>query len=178
MRRYCITLILAGLVASTAAAPPGEYAGVSPKDLQAVPSSRTVVVADRLSWNRVSKKTELGILPSKYTVHWQDSEGQFFLAETPAFYMRTVRGQYLLARGGVLMPHVQTSTPRFFFVQEDRIRSGKTLEEAIAQTPEDPAFVPLLDALLNWASRGYVVALAEIDDESLNQKLRATFSLQ
>jgi hypothetical protein len=168
--------VLAAMVASASAAPPGEYAGINPKDLQATPISSTVELAERLAWNRISKKTELGLLPDKYTVSWQDAEGRFFLAAAPAFYMRTVRGQYLLARGGVLLPHDRTAKPRFFFVQDDQVKSGKTLEEAIAHVPAGPAFVPLIDALLNWATRGYLVVLAEVDDDALNEKLRATFA--
>lgn len=178
MLRYCFAIVLAGLSTGAQAAPPGEFAGVNPKDLQVVSGPKSVVLTDRLFWIRASKNTELGLLPSKYTVNWHDSEGQFFLAEKPAFYMRTVRGQYLLARGGVLMPHVPTAKPRFFFVQDDQVKTGKTLEEAISHTPEEPGFVPLLDALLNWASRGHVVALAEIDDEALTQKLRVWFTVK
>jgi hypothetical protein len=36
--------------------------------------------------------------------------------------------------------------------------------------------VPLLDALLNWASQGHLVALAENDDDALNERLRAAFA--
>ena len=126
MLRYCLIIVIVGLTTGAQAAPPGEFAGVNPKDLQAVSSSQTVALTDRLFWSRASKNTELGLLPGKYTVNWQDSEGQFFLAERPAFYMRTVRGQYLLARGGVLIPHAAGARPRFFFVQDDQVKTGKT----------------------------------------------------
>jgi hypothetical protein len=173
-----LAALLFALAAGARAAPPGEYAGVSPKDLQAVPDARSVDLGERLVWARSARNTELGVLPGKYTAHWQDAQGRYFLAtsSTFAFYMRSVRGQYLLARGGVLLPHVPSARARFFFVQDDRVKTGKTLEEAMAHTPDEPAAVPLLDALLNWASQGHLVALAEIDDDALNERLRAAFA--
>lgn len=174
-----LAVLLLALMSGVQAAPPGEYAGVSPKDLQAVPDARSVDLGERLVWTRSARNTELGVLPGKYTAHWQDAQGQYFLAAGPAFafYMRSVRGQYLLARGGVLLPHAPSARARFFFVQDDRVQTGKTLEEAIsAHTPDEPGAAPLLDALLNWASRGHVVALAEIDDDALNERLRAAFT--
>jgi hypothetical protein len=175
-----LAVLLLALMSGVQAAPPGEYAGVSPKDLQAVPDARTVELGERLVWTRSARNTELGVLPGKYTAHWQDAQGQYFLAAGPAFafYMRSVRGHYLLARGGVLLPHAASARARFFFVQDDRVKTGKTLEEALsAPAPDEPAAaVPLLDALLNWASRGHVVALAEIDDDALNERLRAAFT--
>lgn len=173
-----LVVLLFALTAGAQAAPPGEFAGVNPKDLQPSPEAGTVDLVERLVWTRSARNTELGVLPGKYTAHGQDAQGRYFLATSPAFafYMRSVRGQYLLARGGVLLPHAPTARARFFFVQDDRVKTGKTLEEAMAHTPDEPAAVPLLDALLNWASQGHLVALAEIDDDALNERLRAAFA--
>ncbi|MDP1792347.1 MAG: hypothetical protein Q8L12_17405 [Methylibium sp.] len=60
MRRPCfLAVLLFALAAGAQAAPPGEYAGVSPKDLQAASDARTVDLGERLVWARSARNTEL-----------------------------------------------------------------------------------------------------------------------
>lgn len=52
-------VLLLLLATGVQTAPPGEYAGVSSKDLQAVSDARTVDLDERLVWTRSARNTEL-----------------------------------------------------------------------------------------------------------------------
>jgi hypothetical protein len=175
--RTLVALHLLIAAACAAAAPAGDFVGLSPGELRPVPSPRIVAVGHSLSWNRANK-TEVGLLPATYSAHWQDADGQFYLADMPAVYMRSVRGQYLLVHGGVMVPNAPGAKPRFFVVQDSSVRRGATLAEAIADTPKEPSVLPLVDALLAWASKGHVMLLAEVDDADVSAKVRAAFGAQ
>jgi hypothetical protein len=175
MRTQLIALCLLMATAGAAPAPAGDFVGLGPDELQPAMGPRTVALGQSISWHRANR-TEVGLLPASYSANWQSAEGQFYLADKPAVYMRSVRGLYMVVQGGVLLPNAPAARPRIFLVQDSTVRRGATLAEAIADTPREPTVLPLVDALLNWASKGHVVLLAEIDDVDVSAKVRVAFS--
>jgi hypothetical protein len=173
---FCLALIVLCIAPGLSNAQ--EFVVVNPNLVRAVVVSTTARLPDKATWVRSQKGTELGLLPGVYTASSETEFGRFYLGAVPSLFMKTVRGQYLLAYGGVWLPQSQDHRPRFFFVQDDTVRRGATLEEAISAVPAEPYQGSgwLLNMILLSATRGNLVQLAEIDDQALVDRLRTEFA--
>lgn len=180
-RDLLIALATSGALYSQAA-PRGEFVGVDPKQLTKVSPAVHVRLNESLAWSREGNGTELGLLPGDYECQANDADAKFFVGREATCYVRTVRGDYLVAPGGLWLPDAAELAPRFFIVQRpNSLRRGPTLATATAATPAQPVLYPpgmaVVDALLQWASDGQMMLLAEINDAALVAKIRAAFAV-
>lgn len=180
MRRRQLICAIAGFgTATVGAAPRGEYVGVSAKGLVKVDGAQSVLVEQPFVWTRLSNNTEFGLLPGQYGCQSRDSDARLFVGRQATLYMRSVRGEYLVAPGGVWLPDSPDVKARFFIVQrKETLRRGPTLKAALEVPLDAPFLLPgdaILDAMLQWASDGHMMLLPEIDDPLLLARLRDRF---
>lgn len=177
MARYFIAAVLIAFCVLSGASFAQEFVGVDSKTVRQIAEPKTTQLKENLVWNRVQKGTELGLLPGLYAATSETDSGLFYLGKEASLFMKTVRGQYLVAFGGVWLPKSKDAKPRFFLVQDDTVRRGATLQEAASSKPDSPNFSPgwLTNMLILAATRGSLVLLAEIDDPAIANRLRAEF---
>lgn len=178
MDRRQLLIGIAALPVVAWAAPQGEYAFVDAKSLARVGEPRRVKLAESIAWSRSSKNTEYGLLAGDYEYLADFDGGRLFFGSDASTYMRSPRGEYLLAPGGLWLGN-GAARSRFLIVQRaDTLRRGSSLAAVQEATPGSPWLPPglaLLDALTQWASEGVVMLLPEIEDAKVEASLRAAF---
>ena len=157
-----------------------EFLGVDSKSVRQIADPKTTQLKEKVVWTRTEKGTELGLLPGVYAATSEIDTGRFYVGKEPSLFMKTVQGQYLVAFGGVWLPVSKERKARFFIVQDDTVRRGATLEEAALSKTDAPYNGPgwLINMLILAATKGSLVLLAEIDDQSVVDHLRAEFGVQ
>lgn len=101
LRRLISSASLIAFSTLHGASPTQELLGIGPKSVRQISDPKTIQLKEKVVWNRIEKGKELGLLPGVYEATSEADAGRFYVGKGPSLFMKTVRGQYLVAFGDV-----------------------------------------------------------------------------
>lgn len=143
----CTCLLL--LVGGCASDP--KVAAITHKLEKVSNSSKSVSVPDPLSYKFIGQlggEAEIHLLPGAYQLTWKNDAGSFYSGVRYSVWWKQ-RSDFVLAPGGLWIPHDSAEPPRFFWYMAGSTVIGNSLEEVLSKSPKPASLDPVTGVVIN-----------------------------